>query len=225
MIRGYFYRGEGGLNFGDALNPLLFRRLIHRTLEWVPPADASLFAIGSNIELVPDGFRGTIFGTGIMRSNTRRDLSGANILAVRGNLTAACCGIGPVLLADPGLLAAHLIGDRPKPDIAHGFIRHFADRRRVAGYPIDVLAGPEFVVREAARCRRITTSSLHGLVLADTLGIPSRWSPHRAVTTVKFEDYASAYDEDIRPYRERLPDASLVAAKRDALLGAMRSLA
>jgi hypothetical protein len=81
QVKAYWYRGEGGLNFGDALNPLLFSRLAHITLEWVPPGNAELFAIGSNIEMIPDGYRGWIFGTGIAGASTRRDFSKAKVLA------------------------------------------------------------------------------------------------------------------------------------------------
>ena len=223
-LKGYWYRGEGGLNFGDALNPLLFRRLLHVTLEWTPPPEAEIFAIGSNIELIPEGFTGTILGAGISRASTRRDLSAARVLAVRGNLTAACCGLGAPLYADLGLLAPELLDRRPEPDIDHGFIRHFADNRRVKSYSIDVISGPEHVLREAARCQRITSSSLHGLILADALGIPSRWSPHRASGAVKFEDYGSSYGEVIWPYVWRRAHLPLVAEKQEALLEALRSL-
>jgi pyruvyltransferase len=215
-VNAYWYIGEGGLNLGDALNPLLFRRLTGVALQWVPAAEAKLFGIGSNIELIHPNFTGTIFGTGIMRANTRCDLSRARVLAVRGNLTAACCGVD-ALLADPGLLAPDLLDSRPEQDIAHGFIRHYADHRKVTGHAIDILGGPEHVIAQAARCRRITSSSLHGLVLADALGIPNRWSPHRSVAAVKFSDYASAYGEAIKPHSWRLADQDMVREKQAAL--------
>jgi pyruvyltransferase len=224
QVKAYWYRGEGGLNFGDALNPLLFQRLAHVTLEWVPPGDADLFAIGSNIEMIPDGYRGWILGTGIAGSSTRRDLSGANVLCVRGNLTAACCNVGDVLLADLGLLASDLLDHRPEQDIEEGIIRHFADPRPTGRwYEIDVLGGPEHVIYEAARCKRITSSSLHGLVLADALGIPSRWSPHQSTMPVKYEDYLSSFKEILQPYGWRLADQGLVAAKQESLREILRA--
>lgn len=225
-LTGYWYRGEGGLNFGDALVPLLFRRLAGLTLEWAPPPDADVFAIGSNVELIPPGFRGVIFGTGIADPATyRRDLVGATILAVRGNLTRACIGAGDVLLADPGLLAGELLEERPEADIEHGFVRHFADHRPVAGHQVDVLGGPDHVIAAVARCRRITTSSLHGLILADALGIPSRWSPHRSTQATKFEDYASSFGEQIRPHVWRQADPAAVADKVHALVLALATIA
>lgn len=217
MIRAYWYRGEGGLNLGDALNPILFRRLAGRTLEWAPPPEADLFGIGSNMEMIPLAFRGTILGTGISRPDTRRDFSKANVLAVRGNLTAACCHVDPPLLADPGLLGIDLLDCWPEKDINHAFVPHFADFRHVRGYRIDILGGPEHVIREIARCRQITSSSLHGLVIADTLGIPSRWNPYRSTIAVKFEDYVSAYGEILKPYVWRLADQNLVSQKIIAL--------
>ena len=224
MIKGYWYRGEGGLNLGDALNPLLFRRLLGVTLEWAPPKEAEVFGIGSNIEMIPGGFTGVILGTGIASPHTRRNLSRAHVLAVRGNLTAAVCGLGRPLLADLGLLAADLLEDWPAQDIPHGYIRHFADHRPTRGFAIDVIAGPEYVIRQAARCERITSSSLHGLILADSIGIPSRWAPHHSTRMVKFEDYASSFREILHPYVWRRAHPPIVTEKQEALREALRSL-
>jgi pyruvyltransferase len=224
QVRAYWYRGEGGLNFGDALNPILFRRLAHITLEWAPPREAELFAIGSNIEMIPDGYAGTIFGTGIAAAHTRRDFSKAKVVAVRGNLTAACCNVDDLLLADLGLLASDLLDHKPEQEFDEGLIRHFADPRPFGRFhEIDVLSGPEHVVYEAARCKRITSSSLHGLVLADALGIPNRWSPHQSTRAVKYEDYLSSYKEILQPYGWRLADQEMVAAKQESLREILRT--
>jgi pyruvyltransferase len=222
-MKAYWYRGEGGLNLGDALNPLLFRRLAGITLEWAPPREADLFAIGSNIEMIPDDFDGWIFGTGIAAAHTRRDLSAARTLVARGNLTAACCNFNPLLLADPGLLAPDLLDHWPEQDIEYGTIRHFADPRPVHGFAIDVLGGPEHVIYQTARCKRITSSSLHGLVLADALGILSRWSPHCSTKSVKYEDYMSSYKEELRPFDWRIADQEQVAQKQEAMRDMLRS--
>lgn len=217
-MKAYWYVGEGGLNYGDALVPVIFERLAGVALEWAPASEAELFAIGSNLHLVPPGFAGTVFGLGAMVA-TRSDLTSARVLALRGELTAALAGVRPPVLADPGLLAADLLPERPAQDIEHGLLRHFGDRRRMAGHRVDVLGGVDHVIAEVARCQRLSSSSLHGLVLADALGIPNRWVPHPPAQPIKFVDYGSSYGEVIRPWAWRLADQAQVVAKRRALLG------
>lgn len=215
-MKTYWYIGEHGRNFGDVLSPVLLAKA-GITPEWVPANEARLFAIGSNLEVIPRGFDGIVLGTGMLRAGTRRDLRRADVLAMRGHLSAAAAGVAPRVLADLGLLASDLLDDRPEQDIDHGVIRHFGDKRRLRGHRIDVLAGVMHVIREAARCRRISASSLHGIVLADALGIPNRWLPHPAATPLKFVDYASAFGEDIVPGTWRLADQSAIATKQAAL--------
>lgn len=218
----YWYLGEAGLNFGDALNPILFQRLAGVTLRWEPSSSADLFAIGSNLHLVPTSFRGTIFGAGTPGPTERYNLSKAKVLALRGWMSAERCRVRPRLLADPGLLATDLLEKRPVVDLEHGIIRHFSDGRKFKGYDIDVLGGVDFVIREAARCERISSSSLHGLILADALGIPNRWIPLRT-SAHKFYDYASAFGERIKPMTWRLADQMQVADKQEALRKAFMS--
>ena len=102
---------------------------------------------------------------------------------------------------------------------------HYADRRDPRlerlrkAYPedvvvIDVRQKPEPVIREIARCETILSSSLHGLVTADSLGIPNGWlrlSDRVLGGGFKFRDYYSALD------LERLP----VAFQGDESLGQM----
>lgn len=217
-MRTYWYRGEGGRNFGDALVPVLYDRLLGVELEWAEAAVADLFVIGSNLEVVPDRFRGTVLGMGMLRPTTRRDLRQARVLALRGALTAAAAGVPRGFLGDPGLLAPDLLPERPAVEHAHGVIRHSLDRRRLRGHRINILGPVEEVVRQAATCERISSSSLHGLVLADALGIPNRWLPHPSAPPLKFVDYASAYGEEIIPGQWRLADQRQVAHKRQVLL-------
>jgi pyruvyltransferase len=65
-----------------------------------------------------------------------------------------------------------------------------------AAYPdvhmIDVTAEPAQVMCEIARCSTVISSSLHGLVAAEALGIPAAWvvlSDRVAGGTFKFHDY------------------------------------
>ncbi|GMU51006.1 MAG: exoV-like protein [Candidatus Xenobia bacterium] len=244
-MRAFWDQYAGGANFGDALTRVLLSRIAGIEPEWAEVPDAHLVAVGSVLEAVPDGWAGTVLGSGLMFDESRRDLTCSRVLALRGRLTLERVRLSPEnpppVLADPGLLAGLLLHERPRPDVDVGFIRHYVDHRGNPGdykvrsievdpgrretvLEIDVLAGVDQVVTAAARCRRIVSSSLHGIILADSLGIENWWDPHPGVLGdgFKFRDYASSFGETIRP-GWRLADQAQVRAKQEALLEILRA--
>jgi pyruvyltransferase len=227
-MRTYWARGGPGGNFGDLLTPLIFERVTGITLEWSEREDAELFAIGSLAEMIPVDYTGVVLGTGGMFGDPV-EIAGATVLALRGAATARCAGLHPPLLADLGLLAKDLLTGRVVRDQPLGTVRTGGDPRPATGVLLDPVAGdPEALIAAAASCQRIVSSSLHGLILADALGIPNMWDPYPPADPgagFKYRDYASAYGERIAPYEWRLADQRLVAAKQAALRAAVRSLA
>jgi pyruvyltransferase len=217
-VKAYWARRAGQGNFGDVLTPLLFRRLCGVRLRWVERESAELFAIGSIAELIPPGFTGIVLGTGCMFDQAI-ELDRARVLALRGVLTARLAGVHPPLLADPGLLASDLLTQAVARDIPVGTVRAAGDPRPSIGLALDPLGEPEELIHAAARCERVVSSSLHGLVLADALGIPNMWDPYPTdpAAGFKFRDYASAFGERIEPYRWRVADQIQVATKQAAL--------
>lgn len=187
-MRAYWWKGHA--NFGDALTPLLLKRLLGVKVDWAPAKDAELVMCGSVLTHLPRGWTGTVFGTGKARKADNVNLSAANVLALRGRLS----GPAPVY-GDPGLLAPLLISEPRVPDIPLGVVPHWEDRRLARRYPgaevIDVTADPEVVITAIQRCKRIVSSSFHGIVVADAFGIPRRWERHPKVIPFKFADYGS----------------------------------
>lgn len=223
-MKAYWALGSGKGNFGDALNPLVFGR--HGVeLEWSEREDADLFAIGSIAELIPGDFTGSVVGTGCMFPDPVA-FPDARVLALRGVLTARLAGMQPPLLADLGLLAPDLLSPRPRRrDIPVGTVRAGGDPRPAMGVLLDPEAGdPVAMIETAARCQRIVSSSLHGLILADALGIVNMWDPWPVEVTFKFRDYASAYGERIEPYTWRVADQAQVARKQRELRDALGRL-
>lgn len=231
-MRAHWYRGAGDRNFGDALTRVLFARLAGIELVWAGPAEAQLFGAGSIAHRIPADFTGVVWGTGYMWEAQVGDLRHARVLALRGPLSAAqgqLSGQGGMLYADPGLLAGQLLQAWPRVRHRLGVVPHYADaelRKHWRGYPIDVRGGVERVVTQVASCQRVVTSSLHVLILADSLGIESRWEPSEAVIGHghKFRDYAASFGESIRPHTWRLADQVQVRAKAEQLLMAMEQL-
>lgn len=225
-MRAYWAVGSGCGNFGDILTPLILRRVAGIELVWSEREDAELFGIGSIAELIPQDFTGVVIGTGCMFAEPVY-FPDARVLALRGVLTASAAGIRPPLLADLGLLAPELLRRRyVARRTPLGTVRCGGDYRPPMGVLLDPTDGdPERLVETAARCQRIVSSSLHGVVLADALGIENMWDPHPESPPLKFRDYASAYGETIAPYRWRLADQEQVARKQAALRSAVRGIA
>jgi len=221
-VRAYWARA--GNNFGDVLTPLLFESVGRIRLEWVEREEAELFAIGSIAELIPRGYTGLVVGTGCMFSDPI-ELDHADVRALRGVMTSRLAGLHPPLLADLGLLAPDLLPAPPRRrDLPIGTVRAGGDPRPPMGVTLDPAGDPLEMIATAARCERIVSSSLHGLILADALGIPNMWDPFSTAPPFKFRDYASAYGESIEPYRWRVADQVQVETKQWALRGILASL-
>ena len=124
--------------------------------------------------------------------------------ALRGSLTAARVGVGDIALGDPGILSNRLIR-RPKSQSAVAVVPHFMDMRRLADLPkhwrvVDPEQPVDDVLAQIASAELVLSSSLHGLIVADSFGIPCVWlgflggSP--GSPTHKFLDYASVRGRD-----------------------------
>jgi pyruvyltransferase len=200
----------GTRNFGDLITPFLLERggIIPICDE---SANAQLAATGSILEEIPDGFSGIIFGSGFLVGDAPRSLPDARVLAVRGALTRDLLQApANCVLGDPGLLAPAYL-ERTVKRFALGIVPHYVDsgnpavRALKSRYPsdisiIDVAAagGVARAIRNIDECEHIISSSLHGLIIADALGIPCAWtilSERIAKTAFKFFDYCSAFGD------------------------------
>jgi len=219
----YWWRGAGNKNFGDVLGPELVTKLSNHDVTWAPAEESELVVIGSIMEHLPKGYDGTVAGIGVAHRKTKKNLANANVLALRGMLSWEASGIRNVpLLADPGLVAIDLIKEMPEKQHQVGIISHYSDSSIKAGpndFVIDIQSPIEDVVTNAAKCEKIVTSSLHGLILADALGLPRMWKKYSRVQGggYKFHDYASSLDQRIRPGVWTTAPERIVKEKQEAL--------
>lgn len=201
IVKTFWWKGVP--NFGDLLTPLLLTHFSNVEAEWAPASQANLFGVGSIIDLIPRDWSGVILGSGKLRPNTEfKQSHRKQILALRGTLTAK--GIkGNFALGDPGLLANELVRVETKK-YELGIIPHWSDK--------ELLLRPEFmkfnpkiinprsdpleVIKTIGECRKIVSSSLHGLIIADSFGIPRRFEYAKQFDKegglFKFQDYSSA---------------------------------
>jgi pyruvyltransferase len=194
------------LNFGDLLTPLLLKRFTRIDSTWAVVTDAQIVIAGSILDQLPNDWGGIIAGAGKLHEHTQRTFPNATILAVRGPLTAKSLK-GNFVVADPGLLADELV---PLSDKEYnlGIVPHWTDKvlehdpRFLKYQPkiINVRDDPLKVIKEIGSCKKIISSSLHGIILADAFGIPRRIEisprvlthPHQEGGLFKWQDYSES---------------------------------
>jgi pyruvyltransferase len=196
-------------NFGDNLTPLLLDYL-DVDFQWASPGEADFIGIGSLCHLIPKGFRGTIWSTGNLHADLVNDWPHARVLGLRGRLTMqrTCSPLPPdICLGDGGLLSHLLTSAEPKR-YRLGIIPHYvhaghtaiveAAGRHTDVCQIDICGEPRQVLAQIAQCEAILSTSLHGLIVADSLGIPNRQCAVSGKNQplggdFKFRDYYSAF--------------------------------
>ncbi len=185
-LKAYWWRGVP--NFGDALAPLLLERFADVRVEWGSVSVSSIASIGSILEHIPPLWDGYVLGCGKLHEDSRLQIMqmgrlSPKILGLRGPLSAK--GIpGNYALGDPGILADELVGMQDKKwDL--GILPHFMDKELVPRFTklmpagttikaIDPADDPLEVLKQVGACKRMVTSSLHGMIASDGFGIPRR---------------------------------------------------
>lgn len=157
-----------------------------------------------------------IWSTGFIRGNTKLDLGiifkHIHVHALRGKLSLQRMEniLGKRLdvpTGDGGLLAQKWIGYYPEKKYHVGIIPHFKEQNHpvvnklLVNYEnstlIDLKDDPKKVVEKIGKCEYIISSSLHGMIVADSFHIPNI---HITLTDDmfgdgnKYNDYLSAFD-------------------------------
>lgn len=204
-LRLYYWAGKP--NFGDLVTPDILRALFRYDAQWTPPERCQLLGAGSFLDWVPANKSCCVWGSGLIREDSG---SMAHLpfrfTAVRGELTRA--RLHPrwrdIVLGDPGLLA-NLIYPRASTQTEKiGIVPHYADkglpiveRLRADGRfsVIDAAETPAQVAAQISVCKLVLSSSLHGLIFADSFGVPNvhvELSQNVIGAGYKFRDYYSA---------------------------------
>jgi pyruvyltransferase len=180
---------EGVQNFGDELGPEILKRagLDIERVDSIQEAD--LVSCGSLLEYAAVEAKPgcAVWGSGLMHGQPV-DVSGLEILAVRGEITATALNQYSVPTGDPGSLVP-MFWSKPEPKYDIGVVRHYVDDREYpwADVVIDAGCPVDEVIELIGSCRRIASSSLHGLVVAESWGIPTMRLHHPAVAGNDFK--------------------------------------
>lgn len=219
------YRWEGSKhpNLGDEITTIILKHL-NIEFECTSIEAANVFSTGSilawpfseNFNRSKDDLT-VIVGSGLMApipyiKNKIKSFDNAHIISVRGHLSHYW--IKEVLkkeclIGDPGLIVSNIypsLIDTPK-EFDFGFIPHhsqfdkhesFLDGLKKIGSVnvIDFRTDDAFYVfKEMNKCKVILSQGLHGLIFADSFGIPNAWLDFGGLHMggeFKFYDYFSS---------------------------------
>ena len=183
----YWRPVDGRINFGDHLSAVIVSSLLAKhqlTLEDEVSVQRRLLGIGSILHFCRPG--DVVWGSGINGKIDPKSYSlptNIDVRAVRGPLTAEVLrkrGIQvPDVFGDPGLLIKHLFGQRFMPSAQTDvlFVPNLHDIPKVPNgiHWVSPTLGWNRVVAEIVKAKLVLASSLHGLVIAESFGIPARY--------------------------------------------------
>lgn len=154
-----------------------------------------------------------IWGTGFIKYSDEKNfvIRNLDIVALRGQLSKERAERAlnkelSCVLSDGGILASYLLNEKIEKKYSVGVIPHFREQEDpifktiASSYNdsllIDVCQDPHVVIKQIAQCECIISSSLHGLIIADSLKIPNIhvvYSNELKGDGFKFDDYYSSY--------------------------------
>ncbi len=194
-------------NFGDYLSPILVQILSGKVVQESKESFVGkrLFAIGTLLHCAIND--SVVWGSGIRERNTTAKR--LTVHAVRGPLTRKLLmkrGIScPTVFGDPALLFPLLYRPQVRKEHPVGVVCHFDDPsglKNVDAFQIDVLCHPLKVIDQILKCKRIISSSLHGIIIAESYGIPACWAFPKMTFTeekLKYRDYYASTGRKVRP--------------------------
>lgn len=202
-------------NFGDNLTPYIIRGMTGLTPALMDMNHPGLkYMVTGSIMAVPV-VNASVWGCGIAFKNQPIPFK-AHIWAVRGHLTGEALKAQNhpfnEVYGDPAMLLPRLFTPSITQKFDVGIIPHYVDTAIVydglALTPtqlltngikiIDIQQDIESVIKDILSCRRILSSSLHGLIVSNAYKIPNAWVKFSNLLggdDTKFYDYFSTVDK------------------------------
>lgn len=219
----YLRRPDGKINFGDDLSPTLLEYVIAKEVVWAPISSCDIVGVGSilgkackRIQIAKYTTRKIlqrkkkktiVWGSGFIKERRPVTSTHLDVRLVRGPKTSSLIKRSNIPFGDPGLLAADIVPKSIEKKYSLGIIPHFVDAKSSMvshlqnsikhSTIISVEEDPKTVLRKISECDFILSSSLHGLIVADSYGIPNlrlRLSDNIIGGDFKFLDYARSID-------------------------------
>jgi hypothetical protein len=210
-----YYSGgkKNNYNFGDSLSPLVVSYLSSRKVIYSDIKNCDCVSIGSIIDktinnkwkrFLKFNFNPiTILGTGSFGPISIKEKNKLNVLSLRGPLTRNLFKNNmDVPLSDPGIIVCNLIKKTQKK-FSWGIIPHISEKKlpilnemNKSNKNCTIIdpanSNPLETASLIASCEFIISSSLHGIIAADSLNVPYVWmkiSDNIIGGNWKFNDY------------------------------------
>ncbi|MCS5489019.1 polysaccharide pyruvyl transferase family protein [Algoriphagus limi] len=185
------YYWDHSTNWGDSINSFVFQSILGKKVF----SSNKVFnlsnrevvtGIGSILNSKLSNY--SVWGSGFLSEGHGLRTSPNKVLAIRGKLTGKKIkdqfGIECEVFGDPGLLFREYYNPDQKLEYSIGIIPHFKEMNEPIIHSIKSRFASEINVidpridifefaNEVKKCERILSSSLHGLVLAESYGIPT----------------------------------------------------
>lgn len=197
-------------NFGDQISTDIISTLFGYDSIWSPLEYCNLYGAGSVLGWA-SGNRSYVWGSGFM---FEQDIANENLIycAVRGELSRKKLPKEQqdIPVGDPGLLASLVYPTSTIKTGKIGVVPHFRDQnnpiiRKMAKDDrfliIDVTTSPTEVARDISSCKLVLSSSLHGLIFADSFRVPNlhmELSDKVEGSGYKFRDYYSSIKKEYK---------------------------
>ena len=226
-----FYIWEYRLNFGDNYNRELIN-FFKIPFNVTKPQDAEVICVGSILDCFFNKREKskhplTVLGAGFPQSinivSTIHPF--ITVQALRGKLSYEVLfkqnlkniHFNDLIFGDPGICANKVfqIEKKENQHLNVCVVPHFTDKQspylrniKIPFHVIDPQQKAKYVIQEMINCKFIFSSSLHGLIFADSLSIPNqrillskvRSNPFRSGYNFKYDDYFSIYNLTSNPY-------------------------
>lgn len=221
-------------NYGDLVGYYLVEKISKKKAVWTHPKKRSFFDQFRTVYLTAGSIlaqvngKCVVWGSGIISKEYK--IKKAVFLAVRGPQTRAhLMAQGyevPEIYGDPALLLPVFYNPQKQPKYELGIIPHYADFKRVTEMYknddnvliIDLMTNDiESVTDQILQCKRIISSSLHGIIVSQAYDIPAVWvkfSENVFGDGIKYQDYFESVDIEkyVPEFISEKPDSSQIEA-------------
>lgn len=201
--------GKENENYGDLLSKYIVEKVLKNQVRWIHPKKqpwyklnkAHYFSIGSILAQATK--HSIVWGSGIV--DKRNKIAKADFRAVRGPETRKYIieqGFDcPEVYGDPAILLPDFYTPEIEKKYELGIIPHYVDFKKVSAKYQDVegvkvidmmTLDIEKTTDEILACKKVISSSLHGMIVPHAYGIPAMWiqfSENIYGDDIKYFDY------------------------------------
>jgi len=214
-VKLFWWRLEGSKhgNFGDEITQLLIKKIFNRRVVWAAPSECDMIGAGS---ILVETYQNKQTNKPFVWSSGFIEDDGITLTdddfvfkALRGKSSlkrVTSASQDSIVLGDAGLLASYLLEPGVQKRYKLGILPHYVDRdsdfikelsKQEGVYIIDATWPCTQVVQAIAECETLLSSSLHGLIVGDSVGTPNKHlvlSDKLKGGSYKFIDYYSALE-------------------------------